>query len=408
MPALGARPVAWSDRATWLPLFVLGLARGRRAAHAAAAQRLDVGAADEVARRPAGSGGPADCRRTPVAPPAHRPRGPAARIDERRRADRHRLAEAGRAAAGERAGRPRRRTSSKRSSRTSSRTSAGTTTSSTCCRRSSRRCCSITRRSGGCRAGFAPSARTAATISPSACAAIRSRTRRRSPSSKSCVRQPGDLVLAATGGSLLQRVRRLLGAPSHAGRAPGWLAAGRGAPRRDQHVRGGRRARRAHRRVAGGRTGGPGGARGTGAAGKHAPGRCRRSPRAARAIRAAGGDRCRAAVTARAFRRGSAFRTGVGRHDADGSSTGRHSADGSGTARHNADGSDPGGPIRRRDLAIAGHARRNRADAGSARGSGNPSAARSRRGGAGCGRSSGRADRLVCELAVHVAHDERW
>ena len=37
---------------------------------------------------------------------------------------------------------------------------------------------------------------------------------------------PGDLVLAATGGSLLQRVRRLLGAPTHAGRAPGWLAVG--------------------------------------------------------------------------------------------------------------------------------------------------------------------------------------
>jgi beta-lactamase regulating signal transducer with metallopeptidase domain len=36
----------------------------------------------------------------------------------------------------------------------------------------------------------------------------------------------GDLVLAATGGSLLQRVRRLLGVPTHAGRAPGWLAAG--------------------------------------------------------------------------------------------------------------------------------------------------------------------------------------
>jgi beta-lactamase regulating signal transducer with metallopeptidase domain len=34
------------------------------------------------------------------------------------------------------------------------------------------------------------------------------------------------LALAATGGSLLDRVRRLLGAPSHAGRAPGWLAAG--------------------------------------------------------------------------------------------------------------------------------------------------------------------------------------
>ena len=32
------------------------------------------------------------------------------------------------------------------------------------------------------------------------------------------------LVLAATGGSLLQRVRRLVGAPSHAGRGPGWAA----------------------------------------------------------------------------------------------------------------------------------------------------------------------------------------
>jgi beta-lactamase regulating signal transducer with metallopeptidase domain len=31
-------------------------------------------------------------------------------------------------------------------------------------------------------------------------------------------------VMAANGGSLMQRVRRLLGAPSHAGRAPGWLA----------------------------------------------------------------------------------------------------------------------------------------------------------------------------------------
>ena len=36
----------------------------------------------------------------------------------------------------------------------------------------------------------------------------------------------GGLVLAASGGSLLQRVRRLLGVPTHAGRAPGWLAAG--------------------------------------------------------------------------------------------------------------------------------------------------------------------------------------
>jgi beta-lactamase regulating signal transducer with metallopeptidase domain len=34
----------------------------------------------------------------------------------------------------------------------------------------------------------------------------------------------GQLVLAASGGSLVHRVRRLLGAPTHAGRAPGWLA----------------------------------------------------------------------------------------------------------------------------------------------------------------------------------------
>jgi beta-lactamase regulating signal transducer with metallopeptidase domain len=34
----------------------------------------------------------------------------------------------------------------------------------------------------------------------------------------------GQLVMAASGGSLLQRVRRLLGAPTHAGHAPGWLA----------------------------------------------------------------------------------------------------------------------------------------------------------------------------------------
>jgi beta-lactamase regulating signal transducer with metallopeptidase domain len=32
------------------------------------------------------------------------------------------------------------------------------------------------------------------------------------------------LAMAASGGSLVQRVRRLIGAPSHAGRAPGWLA----------------------------------------------------------------------------------------------------------------------------------------------------------------------------------------
>ena len=35
-----------------------------------------------------------------------------------------------------------------------------------------------------------------------------------------------QLVMAASGGSLVHRVRRLLGAPTHAGRAPGWLAGG--------------------------------------------------------------------------------------------------------------------------------------------------------------------------------------
>jgi beta-lactamase regulating signal transducer with metallopeptidase domain len=39
------------------------------------------------------------------------------------------------------------------------------------------------------------------------------------------VRPQAFLAMAASGGSLVQRVRRLLGAPSHAGRPPGWLAA---------------------------------------------------------------------------------------------------------------------------------------------------------------------------------------
>ncbi len=38
------------------------------------------------------------------------------------------------------------------------------------------------------------------------------------------LRGTSRLVLAANGGSLVMRVRRLLGAPTHAGRAPGWLA----------------------------------------------------------------------------------------------------------------------------------------------------------------------------------------
>jgi beta-lactamase regulating signal transducer with metallopeptidase domain len=39
------------------------------------------------------------------------------------------------------------------------------------------------------------------------------------------LRNSSQFVLAANGGSLVDRVRRLLGAPSHAGRSPGWLAA---------------------------------------------------------------------------------------------------------------------------------------------------------------------------------------
>ena len=38
------------------------------------------------------------------------------------------------------------------------------------------------------------------------------------------LRGGAGLALAATGGPLVQRVRRLVGAPSHAGRGPGWLA----------------------------------------------------------------------------------------------------------------------------------------------------------------------------------------
>ena len=41
---------------------------------------------------------------------------------------------------------------------------------------------------------------------------------------RGAARPQAFLAMAATGGSLVERVRRLLGAPSHAGRAPGWLA----------------------------------------------------------------------------------------------------------------------------------------------------------------------------------------
>ena len=146
------------------------------------------------------------------------------RVRDGRRADGDRLAPAGRADAGERAGRAWRRSSSKRSSRTSSRTSVATTTSSTCCRRSSRRCSSIIRRSGGCRGRIRVERENCCDdLAVSLCGdpyayarALADLEELRADSSR--------LVLAATGGSLLHRVRRLIGAPSHAGRGPGWLA----------------------------------------------------------------------------------------------------------------------------------------------------------------------------------------
>ncbi len=64
--------------------------------------------------------------------------------------------------------------------------------SSTCCRRWWKRCCSITRPSGGSLIGFESSAKTAATISRSASAAIRWPMPRRSRSSRGCARRAGS------------------------------------------------------------------------------------------------------------------------------------------------------------------------------------------------------------------------
>ena len=103
---------------------------------------------------------------------------------------------------------------SKRSSRTSWRTSAGTTISSICCSPPSRRCSSITRRSGGSRGRCAPSASIAATTSRSRCA-IGSSTSVRLPIWRRMTTAHGT-ALAATDGSLVRRVRRLLGADAGA------------------------------------------------------------------------------------------------------------------------------------------------------------------------------------------------
>ena len=162
----------------------------------------------------------------PVAAAAHRRAGPAARIDARRRADRHRLAQAGDAAAGQRACGPCARSSSRRSSRTSSRTSAVTTTWSTCCRPWSRRCCSTTPPCGGCRARIRAERENCCDDLAVASAATRSHTPGRLPISKSSAEPAGSLVMAANGASLVHRISRLLGAPSHTERTPAWLAGG--------------------------------------------------------------------------------------------------------------------------------------------------------------------------------------
>ena len=164
------------------------VAVGRHGPEPASAHRVVVGPAAAHARRYAGrrlvavDGGP------PRAPPSPLAQHRDSRIDARGRSNRRRLDQAGRAGAGERAGRLVARSSSRRFWRTSSRTSGATTIWSISCRRSSRRCSSITPPSGGCRDASVRSARTAATTSPSACVATRSPTPARSPISRRFVR----------------------------------------------------------------------------------------------------------------------------------------------------------------------------------------------------------------------------
>ena len=99
---------------------------------------------------------------------------------------------------------------SKRSWRTSWRTSAATTISSISCSRPSRRCCSITRRSGGSRVRCAPSASIAATTSRSeVCDRL---VYVSALSDLARMTTAHGAALAATDGSLVRRVRRLLGA----------------------------------------------------------------------------------------------------------------------------------------------------------------------------------------------------
>ena len=179
-----------------------------------------MGAEAALARHVAGAGACGTDRGPSGASAPHLAADSPAGVGAGRSADRHRVAASGRARSRQRAGRdgavsarsdPRARARAHPPPRLPGQPAADA-------RRDSALLPS--RPSGGCRTASASSARTAATISRSACAAMRTPTRGRLPTSKSCAaptpaapRHCGYRRLA------VPRVRRLLGAPSHAAAA---------------------------------------------------------------------------------------------------------------------------------------------------------------------------------------------
>ena len=168
----------------WIPMLVLGVAALGDGADRAAVERLDLGAAHEVARHARRGARAPGSRRPSFEAAAHRPVGAAARVGARRRADGDRLVEARHPPAGVSAGRslagagrsdPGARARTHSQARLPGEPSAGAARNP-----------SITLLSGGYRVAFAPSARTAATTWRSASVGIRSPTRARSRTSRSC------------------------------------------------------------------------------------------------------------------------------------------------------------------------------------------------------------------------------
>ena len=162
-----------------------------------------------------------------VAAAAHRAAVTPARVDARRRADGHRLAEAGRAAAGQRAGRadaaaarsdPRPRARAHPPARLPRQPAADARRDAALL--SSRRVVAVAAHPHRARALLRRSRRQPLRRSGRLC---RSARRPRGAARRGPDAGP-SLAMAATGGSLLQRVRRLLGAPSARGPRPGWLA----------------------------------------------------------------------------------------------------------------------------------------------------------------------------------------